>query len=609
MKPWMRPLMLVLLCCVGMLWGGPRAQAKGELTPDQLAWIDSLESASFTAPAEAGGCAISARKAAVFGEHLVPVLADTSVLNAKQQAALDTIVKIQVPASGWLARFPVSAGTYTVGLRQGKNNLQLVARDAKGVVVDVNSAWLQGSVTSLPAVSAALGDQGVKMGAAWGDVAFSWIYVSVEMHEKALGALKERKSGNVSVYSDLPDEAHIQKIADLCAAAVPVNESLTGGRLPPGFRYELYMPGSREVFKAVDLLLTGGDFTRNGAFSSHVTGRSYVWYYVHHGAGYQLPSSLLQVCIHELHHQFIYAAFPCMNYSATWWQESLAEAAAQKGLELCDKQAAVSFRKRRLTELDFFARVGRLPQAADLLADRPAGDVNAWYTAVWCLGQALAAKPADVKAMFAQAAEYQLGSAADNVLRREFEKRFPGIGEIIDAARKSSGQDAQGYVKVNACFDERAKELEINSERGSGGFALLNQTANGVVTFSGEFRWDNVAKPQVDFVLGYAIGTSAERYIKVALLPARAMAFTCKEGQWTTLATLDYETPLKIVDGAKPLWHRFQITWQGNQLRLETTDGRWAEFKLEEYWPQKGSYAGVGVYDGVAWFRGLSLKG
>lgn len=582
------------------------AAQDAKLTSDETAWLSTLTGAGFTGKSSSGGATVSARNAAVFSEYLKPVLAKDAALSEKQRDALMEFARLEVTAPGWIDHYPVEPGSYTVGLRQGKHNLQMVTRNSKGTVIDVDGVWLTGGVDELPTTSASSGDEGVKLSAEWGEVAFTWTYVSREKYANAIGTVTERKSGSVSVFSDLPDEARIQQIADSCGKAVAANEALTGGKLPAGFRYELYLLGQHETFTAIDGLLTGGDFKRHGAFTSFITGRSYLWYYTHYGQKYALPSSLLEVCIHELHHQFIYAAFPCMRYTASWWQESLAEVAAQKGLELCDKQAADNYRKRRLTELDFYSRAGCMPQAADLLTDKLAGDIGAYYTAMWTLGNALAAKPADVAAMCALAAEHELGAGANKVLLREFDRRYASISETFESARKNAGKDAQWYVKWNSTVDERDKVLEVNTEIGMGGFSLLNQQLQGnTVTLSGEFRYDDQITPQADFVVAYAKGASTEHFVKVALLPAQVMLFTCRDGTWTTVGTVDYDSALEIKD----VWHPFKLTYSAETgaIRLETTNGRWAEFKLDDYWPTKGTYAGVGTFNGVGWFKDIKV--
>ena len=210
--------------------------------------------------------------------------------------------------------------------------------------------------------------------------------------------------------------------------------------------------------------------------------------------------------------------------------------------------------------------------------------------------------------MCSMAAEYELAADMDSVLRREFESRYPNIPGMLEAARAQTASDAQGYVELGACVDERDGVMEVNSAVGRGGFALLNRPQQGAVCLEGEFRWDDMPRPQVDFVMGYTRGTVAERFVKVGLLPTRAIFFTCMEGQWATIGTLDYDTALAVTDGGKALWHRFKVTFDGVELRLETTNGRRAEFKLDVYWPLQGTYAGVGTHNGVAWFRDLATN-
>lgn len=57
------------------------------------------------------------------------------------------------------------------------------------------------------------------------------------------------------------------------------------------------------------------------------------------------------------------------------------------------------------------------------------------------------------------------------------------------------------------------------------------------------------------------------------------------------------------------MWHPFKLTWNAEtgNVRLETTNERWAEFNVTGYNSTKDTHIGLGAYDGVAWFRGVEL--
>ncbi|MCA8915093.1 MAG: hypothetical protein KDB90_06740 [Planctomycetes bacterium] len=609
MRRWMLLLVPLLALCVAPR---PASADDDEITSAEREWLQQIVGAGWSGSSSAGGVSITARSASVWSEHLEPVLGKAAALDARQRDALLDLVRIDVDQAGWLDHFAVEAGRYSIGVRQGPHNLQLVAHDAKGKVVDVDGAYLDTPTEDKPHTAAETTDGVSKVSVYWGGIKFSWKFVSKQLHDDTMGTLTERKSGRVSVYSGLPDEARIQEIADLAAKAVEVNEGLTGGKLPAGFRYRLYLLGEHDSYAAIDTLLTSGKFGRNGAFSAWLTSCSYVYYYTHWDGEFGLPSSLLEVIVHELHHQFVFHAFPSMRYSADWWQESMAELAAQRGMEVADKQAAANYRKRRLTDLVHATRAGRFPSAEDMLAERGSQTLGSYYTAAWALGQALNAQPKDMVAMWSAASEHNLANGADEALRRELDQRYPPLARIFETARAKAARDGEWYVTWNTTVDERDGILEINTEVGLGGFAVLNQPAQGnTVTLSGEFRWDsNDSSPQADFVFAYAAGETAQRFLKVALMPAQAMLFSYDDGKWETLSTVNYESSLDVAKDGEAIWHTFKLVYDAaaGQVRVDTTGGRWAEFKVEHYASCKDTLAGVGTYDAVAWFKNVKVK-
>ncbi|MCA8946887.1 MAG: hypothetical protein KDB29_11720, partial [Planctomycetes bacterium] len=61
----------------------------------------------------------------------------------------------------------------------------------------------------------------------------------------------------------------------------------------------------------------------------------------------------------------------------------------------------------------------------------------------------------------------------------------------------------------------------------------------------------------------------------------------------------------------KLVWHNFKLVYDAveGEARLDIgADGRYAKFNLSDYHSARDSYVGVGVYDGVAWFRKLKLE-
>lgn len=582
------------------------------LTAAEKAWLDGVVNAGWSRGSSSDDVAISARNTAMMDPLLKTVLGKSKSLSDAQRGALLEGVRIQVKNPGWLKRVEVAPGTYTVGFRQGENNLQTVLRDPDGNVLDVGGMTLSKGAQRKPVTSRYFMDGQIKLEVKWGEVTFSWFYVSAKAHVGALGACTERRAGNVSVFSDLPDEARISEIATLCSKAVAVNETLMGGELPKDYRFNIYLLGTLDAYLDMDKLLTGGAFSRNGAFTSHLTGRNYLWYYPHWGEDYGLPSSWLEVIIHELHHQYVYHALPELMSAPDWFQESCAEVAAQKGLDAVDEAAGHNYRNRRLAELVFSDRAGRMPAPADLLADKGGENITAFYTAAWVIGDALAARADDLHAMIKAMREHQLSWKLEQALLREFDARYPTLREILKDKLEVARKAPSGWIKEGCCVDERDGVTELISEIGDGGFALVNKPVSGnAFVFSGEVRFDDAPAPQVDFVLTYDAGSKAKYYMKIAMLRAKAVLFENNNGEWTTLATLTYDTNLDVAgEKGEPLWHKFKLAYDAETgvVRLDIgNDGRYAKFTLSEYRSARDTYTGVGVYNGVAWFRNLKI--
>lgn len=606
-------LSLVVFTLLGFQTPQQAVAQDDALTADETSWLDNIVNAGWSSKSSSDDISISARSAPMMDAHLKTVLAKDNLLSDKQRDALLEGVRIEVKNPGWLKHFAVSPGTYTVGFREGPNNLQTVIRDPEGSVVDVGGMTLSSGTQKKPITSRYFVDGQIKLEVKWGDVTFSWYYVSKQAHDNALGTCTERRAGNVSVFSDLPDEAGIVEIAKLCSKAVSVNEKLMGGTLPKDFRFEVYLLGNHDAYTNVDKLLTGGAFARNGAFTAQLTGLAYLWYYPHWDGDYGLPSSWLEVIIHELHHQYVYTALPELKLAPDWFQESCAEVAAQMGLDVADTTAATNYRNRRLAELVFCDRNGQLPPPQDILGDQPSESITGFYTAAWVIGEALAAQPKDLLAVIQQMLPHQLSWKQEAALRREFDARFPTIDSILRAKVEVARKAPPGWIKENGCVDERDGVIEINSSIGGAGFALINKPiAGNTFSLSGELRFDDQPSPQIDFILSYGAGTKEKHHLKIALLTAKAVLFENDNGDWRTLYTFTYDTNLDVTDAkGKPVWHNFKLAYDAvkGEVRLDIgADGRYAEFKLTDYHSARDSYVGVGVYDGVAWFRKLKLE-
>lgn len=608
----MRTAILALLTATLLLaLHTPTAAQDGKLTKDETAWINKLAGAGWTGQSSADGISVSARNGSVMSDHILSVLKKDDALNDCQRGALLECVRFKLTRPGWLERFRVTPGTYTAGFRQGKHNLQVVVRDKDGAEVDVSGWYMTSGTDYSPKCSATASGGNVLLNVAWGNISFSWDFVSEDAHEAAVGACTERRAGKVRILSDIGEPSHIQRIAELCDKAVAANPKLMGGELPEDFVYTCYLFGDYSRYTAIDELLTGGNFKRNGAFTAWRNSQVYLFYYPHHDGDYGLPSSLLEVIIHEFHHQYVNTVFPTLRYSAEWFQEACAEVAAQQGLELADKQAAEMFRNRRYADVNFYHAAGRLPTAEDLLKGEMGVSVSAHYSGMWMLGHELAKQPDDLKAMVKLAAEHQQATGMDDALLSEFDKRYPSMRTLLQRGIEHCAKQPTGWVPKDGTIDERDGVLEFNSEIATGGYALWGEAVKGTsFTFSGEFQFDNKPAPQVDLIFNYSAGVGTYRFMKIAILRDKVDLFTCKDGEWNRVQFVSYETKLDVVNEGDRVWHTFKLTWNAEtgKARLDLTNGRWAELAISNYESTKDTHIGLGAYNGVTWFRGVELK-
>ncbi|MCA8947116.1 MAG: hypothetical protein KDB29_12865, partial [Planctomycetes bacterium] len=128
------------------------AQEDG-LTAEEKGWLDKVVSAGWSGKSVSDDVSISARSAPMMDDHLKTVLAKDKLLTEQQRNALLEGVRIEVKNPGWLKHFAVTPGTYTVGFRQGPNNLQTVVRDPDGNVVDVGGMTLSSGTQKKPITS------------------------------------------------------------------------------------------------------------------------------------------------------------------------------------------------------------------------------------------------------------------------------------------------------------------------------------------------------------------------------------------------------------------------------------------------------------------------
>jgi hypothetical protein len=219
----------------------------------------------------------------------------------------------------------------------------------------------------------------------------------------------------------------------------------------------------------------------------------------------------------------------------------------------------------------------------------------------------LAAKMGRVEAMVQTVGEHYLASGAEQAARREFDRTGINVAQVL--AREAAGKTT-GAREIFGVADRTGDGCRIVSGHESAGLAILPQRARGVtLTFSGEFRWHHELGEQVDLVVAYGEAAKSRRFLKLAVLPAKVVLFASEDGEWRTLTSYEYDSPLERGTAENPVWHPFKINFDGpsETLRFETTKGRWTKFTLNEYFSIPNTHCGIGCYDGVAHFRNLRV--
>jgi hypothetical protein len=582
------------------------------LTPEQQAWLVDVNSAGWRGTGYFGDVIIQPRDAPIFDEHLRPVLAAARQPDGPDVSGLNRILRISVAVDGWLGFHAVTEGTYYVGIRQGRHDVELHITDTEGRLIGVDGMSFTGSTGARPGVGGVAEGGGARstVEAKWGGISASWQFVSRAAHDNAAGELESYRAGQIHILSDLPENAGLQELAEQCKAAVAANAELGGVELPDDVELRLYILQDLDRHSRVNRLVTDGQHEYQLGYTSHRTRYSYLRYHLQNDASAfesGLPRGVLEAAIHELHHQYMLHVYPTSRVAPLWLQEGLAEIATERGLALLSEDYAADFVRGMRTSLAHAAWGGLLPADEDLLRWRHS-EVRPLYVSAWAVVREIDAEDGRLPDFVATVYEHTVHRSAKLAARRELDGMLDSITDVLtQQAEAVSGT----FHSMYGLKDREGDALRVTSVQGRAALSVVPQPVRGPrVTMQGEYRWHPEIGRQLDFVLAVAEGREVLNMLKVAWMPDRVVLLRLEDGEWTNLTSFDFDTPLERGTADEPLWHEFTLTFQSDErtLRFETTGGRWVQFQVHEYVSVRNTIWGVGCFDGIAWFRNLQVS-
>ena len=190
-----------------------------------------------------------------------------------------------------------------------------------------------------------------------------------------------------------------------------------------------------------------------------------------------------------------------------------------------------------------------------------------------------------------------------------FVLRDHGFDAAAYAKALSLGQ-SKLPLRIFGDYDIAPQGLRLISSEESQGRLLLPKTASkDSLHLKGSFSWFPLGARQVDLYLGYRRGLSSAEFLKLALMPGRVVLFSYRAGTWFRVAIQDYDTNLEVGTAQERAWHGFRVDLDSKGRRVDLVIGkdRTASFALPGNLDLVGSRVGLGVYDGIAWFKDIDI--
>jgi hypothetical protein len=588
-----------------------QSEAPG-LSEEGKTFLDTLRRASWSGRASANGTGVTVRSAPIFSAGMLNAVRNRASLDAGQRKDLDDVARVILPEAGWFIKALVPAGTYHLGLEFKGRNPQWVVFDSTGKRLFADAFWIH-QTTGKNAGGQAMASGGTAtVTISAGGISLGYRFVPKARHDAWTAALETTTHGNVRIHSDLVAAQELSKLAKVASTTLKTHASILGRALPEGM-YDVYLLGDGKVFDALDGLLSGGAFKKTWAFTSRMTG----WSYLRYGpradrdaladAGLTLKARSL--VLHELHHQIARRAFPeGITLWPDWLAEGLAELGALRALQAASRADGKAFHELLVGNWLHADRVGAVPPLADLVGGYMESGRTGYYTTCYLLAREMVAKPKRLKEFLDAVGEESVAPQAAVRAREEFERLFGEMDAVLARAMKSARAIRRPPPAVTAGFrDPVGDAWRIVSVAGSPARVVLPATVGNAdgVTITTTFSYHPSGQQQLDLYLCHREGRHTEQFLKVAVLPKRILLFWFRHGTWRTCGDVNYDQPLAVGTTSERKWHDLRITYRvaDRKVRVDTTGKRWAEFDVPGYVPNAGTHMGIGLFDGVAYVK------
>jgi len=550
---------------------------------------------------EKDGVRLSLKAASSFGGETL-----TRVRDSKEA---EEIGRVAFSRPGWFMNEAVPAGEYRLVIEAPRRSLRMCLRSDSGALVASDSFWITPPNPAFPKPELTTADGAVVLTIACADVRFNWRYVPRETLD-ALTSGEVTAGKRVELVSDLRSPALEAALVRETDAAVELQASLIG-RQPPAGPIRIHLFRDEKAYAAVDQLVTGGRFKRNGGFASPLTRQAYFWYSSRLDppdlAGVGAPLILRATLLHELHHVLCYTLRPeCVTWPS-WLIEGLAEKAAAESLRARKPADDADFRdyvKGRWRHSD---SVGSLPTLEALLGAYAGADLGGWYSSAFHLVDRL--DPAQLRDLLEALSTEELSTSAATSAREYLEQKAGGARGLWTALREELLRGEAPPLAAYGHADRTADGLRLtSSDKGAGRLILQEKTHGPDVTLEATFAWQPSGERQADFYLAYAAGKEAATFLMVAILPRRIVLFRFNDNRWTRWGLKDFDDALSE-GGEKKSWHPATLTLNSKE-RLVTVavENHQAEFALREAVPSEATKVGLGVHNSAVTFKDVRAK-
>lgn len=538
-----------------------------------------------------------------------PSFGKESLDRARREKDGVTIGSLAFSKPGWMMNAAVPAGEYRLVVDAPRQALRMSLRSGKGATVASGTFWIDPPDPALPEAELTADEGALIVTVLCKNVRFSWRWIPKDKLEALLPGTRHA-GRHIELLSDLGKPELEESLLQEAEAAVDVQAALLG-RPAPTEPIRLCLYRDENAYIAVDKLVTGGKYRRNGGFASSLTQQAYFWYASRleapdleaHGA----PLVLRATLVHELNHVLCYKVRPeCIDWPS-WLMEGLAEEAASLSLRARKKADDDDFRDYVKGRWRNAESVGSLPTLEDLLGAYAGTDLGGWYSSAFHFVSRLG--PERQKGLMDAASSQDLSLPSAVAAREYLDLQAGGAQAIWKACREDLQRGPAPPLVVTGQIDRQPDGFRITcSENGAGRLILQDRTYGPDVTLEARIAWQPCGERQADFYLAYAGGRDVTTFLKVAVLPKKVVLFRFIDNRW--LRWGDREFPEALAEnGERKAWHPVSMSLKGRERKLTVSVAeRKAEFTLPDYVPSDETRVGIGVYNGTVYFSDVAAK-